>query len=263
MANKKLNQEEFLKRVISKHKNNLSFEKTVYKGVKEKLIVTCPIHGDYETTGRVLLKSGCKRCATKENRKKVKHENLKENFINFSNQKHNFKYDYSLVNYVNNRVKVDIICPIHGIFSQSPRNHISNKGCYKCGRNSTGKILTKTISLKELIEKSNKVHRDKYSFEYKKDEVFKINQKIEIICKEHGKFEQNIFNHLKGHGCNNCTYRGYDKESYVKYCKHKKIKNATLYLIRCYNENENFLKIGITNNEVKNRFYKKKFIKGL
>ena len=41
-------------------------------------------------------------------------------FCNKSNIKHNNIYDYSLVNYINNRTKVKIICKEHGIFEQKP-----------------------------------------------------------------------------------------------------------------------------------------------
>ena len=39
-----------------------------------------------------------------------------EEFINRSNITHNNKYDYSKVEYKDNRTKVCIICPIHGEF---------------------------------------------------------------------------------------------------------------------------------------------------
>jgi hypothetical protein len=37
-------------------------------------------------------------------------------FIKDANIVHNFKYDYSLVNYINSKTKVKIICSIHGVF---------------------------------------------------------------------------------------------------------------------------------------------------
>lgn len=43
-----------------------------------------------------------------------------EAFINRANKIHNFKYDYSNVDWVNTKVKVEIICPIHGSFYQKP-----------------------------------------------------------------------------------------------------------------------------------------------
>ncbi len=40
---------------------------------------------------------------------------------------HNDFYDYSLVNYVSYNKPVDIICPIHGVFSQKPTDHKDKK----------------------------------------------------------------------------------------------------------------------------------------
>ena len=44
------------------------------------------------------------------------------------------QYDYSLVRYVNNHTKVKIICPIHGVFEQTPDSHLQGAGCPRCGR---------------------------------------------------------------------------------------------------------------------------------
>ena len=53
---KQLTQEKFIDRI--KNIEGLSFEKTVYKNKRTKVIVTCIKHGDYETTAEVLLKGG-------------------------------------------------------------------------------------------------------------------------------------------------------------------------------------------------------------
>ena len=55
-----------------------------------------------------------------------------EQFIKKAQQIHNNKYDYSKVEYVNNRTKVCIICPEHGEFWQTPHSHLSGKGCPHC-----------------------------------------------------------------------------------------------------------------------------------
>lgn len=39
-------------------------------------------------------------------------------FIEKAIKRHGGNYDYSLVNYINSRTKVQIICKIHGIFEQ-------------------------------------------------------------------------------------------------------------------------------------------------
>ena len=54
-------------------------------------------------------------------------------FIRNANGRHNNKYDYSKVNYINNKTNVEIICPKHGSFQQRPDNHIyQGQGCPKC-----------------------------------------------------------------------------------------------------------------------------------
>lgn len=56
-----------------------------------------------------------------------------EEFVNRSNIKHGFKYEYGNVTYVNQTTKVKIICNIHGLFYQRPSDHMRGIGCFKCG----------------------------------------------------------------------------------------------------------------------------------
>lgn len=58
----------------------------------------------------------------------------KEEFIRRAREVHGDKYDYSKVEYKGSKVRVCIICPIHGEFWMTHTNHIANKqGCRKCG----------------------------------------------------------------------------------------------------------------------------------
>jgi len=114
-------------------------------------------------------------------------------FIEKAKEIHNDKYDYNLVEYKTSHIKVKIICKEHGIFEQQPANHLQKKGCPKC----VGKNITDT----EFIERARLVHNDKYDYSITK---YKYN-KVKIICKEHGIFEQNPFNHIKGFGCKKCS----------------------------------------------------------
>lgn len=65
------------------------------------------------------------------NRLEKRQQFLKE-FIEKRTQLHNGKYDYSNVDYINSRTKVNIICPKHGLFEQVPRSHLQGNGCPKC-----------------------------------------------------------------------------------------------------------------------------------
>lgn len=42
---------------------------------------------------------------------------------------HGDTYDYSKVDYKGRSVKVIIVCPTHGEFSQAPSNHVRGQGC--------------------------------------------------------------------------------------------------------------------------------------
>ena len=57
-----------------------------------------------------------------------------EEFIQKAQEAHGDKYDYSKALYRGTRVKVCIICPIHGEFWQAPKEHIyQHQGCPQCG----------------------------------------------------------------------------------------------------------------------------------
>lgn len=126
----------------------------------------------------------------------------KEIFIKKGNLIHVDKYDYSNVVYGGISEKVEITCPIHGVFYQTPHHHIQRKqGCGKCRYINISK---KTRSTKEnFIKKAKEKHGDKYDYSL----VNYINRKtkVKIICKEHGVFEQEPHNHIRGQECGRCA----------------------------------------------------------
>ena len=65
----------------------------------------------------------------------------KEKFIEKSKIIHDNKYDYSLVEYKSNKIKVKIKCPIHGVFDQKPDSHIIPTGCPRCNESKGEKKL--------------------------------------------------------------------------------------------------------------------------
>ena len=82
-----------------------------------------------------------------------------EIFINKAKEKHNNKYDYSLINYINSLTPVKIICKTHGIFEQTPVGHLRGRGCPSCsGKNKT---------TKQFIKEANIIHNNKYKYSVK------------------------------------------------------------------------------------------------
>ena len=99
---------------------------------KKNVCINCPIHGEFwQRADAHLNGQGCPKCAVESNTDKCKH--TKEFFVQKAIKAHNDKYNYSKVNYVNNRTKICIICPKHGEFWQTPDNHLAGHGCPKCG----------------------------------------------------------------------------------------------------------------------------------
>lgn len=112
-----------------------------------------------------------------------------------------------------------------------------------------GRNVTTDIFIREAKER----HGDRY--DYSKSVYKTAKDKLEIICRLHGSFYQPAYEHSKGRNCPACySTRGYSRSEYREVCK-KYDYNSNLYLVRCYNDHENFLKVGITVHEdVSERF---------
>ena len=78
-------------------------------------------------------------------------------FIYRSRKSHGRKYNYSLVEYKNNRSKITIICPYHGKFDQTAEHHKLGKGCRRCSNN-----IKKSNSV--FVKEAKRVHGDKYNY---------------------------------------------------------------------------------------------------
>jgi hypothetical protein len=174
---------------------------------------------------------------------------------------HNDKYDYSKSDYINNYTKIIIICPIHGEFLQKPYSHLSGSGCKRCisdSRRNTNDYF---------IRKANEIHNNKY--DYSLIEYYNAITKIIIKCKIHGEFKQTPNKHLNGRGCSKCariSTTEYNRNHAVGWTysawenlgnKSKNFDNYKLYIIKCYDENEEFYKVGKTFLTLKNRFNNK------
>lgn len=122
--------EDYIKECKAIHGDKYDYSKTVYNGAYSKVTITCPIHGDFIQRARThLYNHGCPKCSGK-----YKYE--KEYFIERARKVHGDKYDYSMIDEIkNNQTKVPIICKKHGVFYQTPDNHINQEqGCPYCLR---------------------------------------------------------------------------------------------------------------------------------
>lgn len=174
-----------------------------------------------------------------------------QEFIEKSKIIHKNFYDYSKVNYINNDTKVTITCHLHGEFTITPKKHLLGQGCKECG------YLNRPSRRKDaqlFINQVKKIHGDLY--DYSLTNYTTAREKISIICKKHGVFHITPNNHLNGQGCSKCSLEldNFKKSNWIKKAQRKNVKYAIFYIIKCYNENEEFYKFGITFNSIQDRY---------
>lgn len=130
---KKLTTEEFIQRAKQIHGDKYDYSLVQYKTMHIKVDIICKIHGIFnqKPNDHVNDKCGCPKC------KYETHSILLKDTIDSFKEKsfkiHKFKYDYSLVDYINCEIPIKIICnKCSHIFFQKPFSHISGRGCPKC-----------------------------------------------------------------------------------------------------------------------------------
>ena len=122
---------EFIKQATLKFDSFYLYDKVNYLNSNSKVIITCPIHGDFQQTpDNHLAGHGCPKCgALRVIQKKTK--TIKD-FVEDARKIHGDKYDYNKAQYVGVFQPITIVCPKHGEFNQIPNAHLNGNGCPKC-----------------------------------------------------------------------------------------------------------------------------------
>lgn len=106
--------------------------------------------------------------------------------------KHGGKYTYDESTLLSSNALVPITCPIHGVFEQKLGNHLHGAGCPKCAGFGV-----------DWVARFKSVHADLYDYSLVKFTLHKA--PVDIICREHGVFQQTPDNHYRGaQGCPKC-----------------------------------------------------------
>lgn len=196
---KKKTFEVFKKEVYDVHGNSVTVLKKHYNGLQKKVKASCVDHGDFEIYAYDLLRKGCQKCGYElgANKRKLS----KEDFVNRAIEVNGNLYNY-LGDYVDMHTKIEIECKLHGVFKQTPHNHLKGRGCPKCGQEKVAKFLKNEIGF--VKNRMSNVHNGKYNYSlFTKYENSR--QKIDIICPKHGVFNQEIAAHTKGANCPKCA----------------------------------------------------------
>lgn len=245
---RKLTTDVFIERSKHIHGNHFTYENTFYVNNNTLITVTCQVHGDINVRPDHHLKGHmCKQCS-------VSHASKNklitvEVFLNRAEEVHRGKYTYPNFIPCKAKDKIDILCKCHGLFQQSYDSHLNKMaGCPECSKLELGAY--KKLNIEQFIERAKSIHGNIY--DYSKVKYISYAKKVEIICPDHGSFLQTPNNHLYGKKCNICSKENnsFQKERFIK----TKCKTAIFYVLKCFNDNEEFYKIGITTKSVKYRY---------
>jgi hypothetical protein len=221
------NKEEFIVLADKKHNGKYDYTNSLYINGSTKFEIKCKVCEEtfIQNPTNHLRGYGCTTCNGG-----IKYDT--ETFIKKSKERYPNLLEYPNTVYVNTSTPVKVYCKEHGEVEVRPITHLSSNvhPCLHCA-----KYSKPTIDY--FIKESNRVHNNRYDYSLVTT-LYTDNQKVPIICKEHGQFEQYHVAHMKGHGCRKCYCGGFDTE-----------KLGNFYILGC----GEYIKVGITNRCVDER----------
>lgn len=166
-----------------------------------------------------------------------------KDYIQAANKVHGNYYNYSRLEpftKLSNKFKIE--CPAHGEFDQPGSDHLRGHGCRECGKLRAADQRRTKLSpyrpktrrgptdkcLEDMIDRLTKVHKGRYDYslltqqDWELKRTTKGKNKIAIICKTHGMFEQVYDYHRGGNGCQKCKAEVSRRTTLHRYEKNKK-----------------------------------------
>lgn len=185
----------FVDKAKNIHGDKYEYILDTYKTNKIPMSIICPVHGEFKQAPGDHLKGwGCSKCSGR-------YKPTTKEWIEKAKLVYNNLYDYSKVNYIDNKTPVTVICPKHGEFYPIPKNHLKGiSGCPKCNDILKHNKYSKTTE--QFIQDAIKIHGNK--FDYSKVNYYNKETPVIIICQKHGEFKQSPNAHLSGAGCPKC-----------------------------------------------------------
>ncbi len=115
--------ESFIAEAKEIYGDRYDYSKVVYKNKDHRVVVMCPIHGDFQVYAREHLDGkGCPKCEKGEK------------FIAKLREKFGDKFGLDEFVYANSTTPITLICPTHGAFSKLPHTILNSRcGCPECG----------------------------------------------------------------------------------------------------------------------------------
>ncbi len=197
---------DFVTRACKVHGKRYDYSKAEYVTSQSKLAILCSEHGEFmQSPTKHLSGRGCPKCAVASRRggALVPFDEFKRRAISV----HGARFMYSRKSYVDTRTKMRIKCRVHGVFKQTPHDHIYGPGCPGCKSELLREYRTQKFT--DFLRLAIEIHKNKYA--YSEKSFTGATGKIEITCPTHGVFHQIAKNHLSGQGCPRCSTGKFSK----------------------------------------------------
>ncbi len=231
------------------HGDRYDYSKVNYTGDGKKVIIICKEHGEFEQVYNIHSRGcHCPKCAKRQTNESVAAIVNKDNFLQeLENRNESYRKGELKVLGDYQALSLHILVEDrYGKALMQPK--VLLKGVIPC-------LATAVDKTQYFKNKAADVHKGKYT--YDKAVYSGSRNKITITCPIHGDFEQNHSSHLSGKGCPKCKNEKVGW-TYTAWSKAAKGNPGIFYILRCWNDEEEFYKVGITCQEkVKDRYHNK------
>lgn len=241
-----VNKNEYTKnRCKEVHGDKYDYSSLVYIGASKKAKIICPEHGEFEQNISDHLRGfGCPRCSMGDGYRPTYVTKSKDDFISdllLKNSQYKNGEIELLTEYTDSRVKI-LVKDKYGVCEMLPKSLLGN---------SKTSIFSAVDKTSYFINKVNEVNKCRYT--YDKTIYNGTEFDVTITCPIHGDFYKKAGTHLLGKGCPHCgkNKRGWNRSNWARAAEGEL---GTLYVLKCFNEYEEFLKVGITCKGIKHRF---------
>lgn len=222
--------ESFVRKATEVHKGEYSYEKAVYNGAFEKLIITHPYLGDHLIEPANHLQGNGHPRVHKPVRDR-------ESFIEAATEKHDGLYTYEKAVYNGATTKLIITHPELGDHLISPDSHLSGTG--------HPRVHSTVHDLESFIKAATEKHNGLYTYE--KAAYINTGTKLTITHPEHGDHLITPNKHLQGQGHPNVE-RDYNPRSFIYLVEFECEQTGDLY----YKIGKTEDKSGFRRNDTKN-----------
>ena len=132
------------------HGDRYEYSLVEYVNMDAKVTIVCKKHGPFQQRPVSHIKGhGCWKC--RNEKMSILQRSSLEQILERFHAAHGDRYCYSEVHAVkNNRQKVRLICPLHGVFLQSVTKHASGEGCPSCHASRGENRVAQTLDWMDL-----------------------------------------------------------------------------------------------------------------